>query len=82
MYEDTDTIIISKEIMETSDCCKGIKDNVKKLYHIKSWRKTKVQSLRAGKNIKAIGLEFGKKYSEVIPIVTDTLKETPKKFNE
>ena len=82
MYEDTDTIIISKEIMETSDCFKGIKDNVKKLYHIKSWRKTKVQSLRAGKNIKAIGLEFGKKYSEVIPIVTDTLKETPKKFNE
>ena len=82
MCEDTDTIIISKEIMETSDCCKGIKDNVKKLYHIKSWRKTKVQSLRAGKNIKAIGLEFGKKYSEVIPIVTDTLKETPKKFNE
>ena len=82
MYEDTDTTIISKEIMETSDCCKGIKDNVKKLYHIKSWRKTKVQSLRAGKNIKAIGLEFGKKYSEVIPIVTDTLKETPKKFNE
>lgn len=82
MYEDTDTIIISKEIMETSDCCKGIKDNVKKLCHIKSWRKTKVQSLRAGKNIKAIGLEFGKKYLEVIPIVTDTLKETPKEFNE